>query len=259
MGNCCGNEEEQAPLLTGYNNVGVRTGTLSEPAPVVTDPPASARQHRVTDRRDFETSIELITSMQLQTVPVTSLDKTFQDLCKLYNDVVDSFRSLEEETHKFKEHFVEETNGVPVLSACVKILVQRCGDAKLKLERKTKTFLELTYDRTEVAHKCHGNPENCLEPLEHFKNACRHIREVLERSPRLQTNVAIVLNDEDTLRKDISKADLSAEVTQAGTKAFVDNVSKLRVMAAGTDTLKRDVEKKFKEYSKASEGFFTEE
>jgi len=127
------------------------------------------------------------------------------------------------------------------------------------LDRKTKTFLELSYDKTEVANKCNGNPENSINPLNHFRSACRHIREVLERAPQVQTNVSIILNDEDTLRKDIVKADLTPEAAQAGTKAFVDNVSKLRVIAAGTDTLKRDVEKKFKEFSKASEGFFKEE
>ena len=81
----------------------------------------------------------------------------------------------------------------------------------------------------------------------------------MARAPQVQSNISIVLNDEDTLRKDILKADLTPEVSQQAMRSFLDNVSKLRTSAAGTDTIKRDVEKKFKEFSKASEGFFPKE
>ena len=54
------------------------------------------------------------------------------------------------------------------------------------------------------------------------------------------------------------KADLTSEESVDATKSFLENISKLRVMSAGTDTLHRDVEKKFKEYSAASRGFFKE-
>ena len=55
------------------------------------------------------------------------------------------------------------------------------------------------------------------------------------------------------------KADLPQTEIQQGIKTFCDNVSKLRVVAAGTDTIKRDVEKKFKEFTKAASGFFDDE
>ena len=74
----------------------------------------------------------------------------------------------------------------------------------------------------------------------------------------MQYNIKIILNDEETLRKDIMKADLTSEESVEATKAFLDNISKLRVMSMGTDTLYRDVEKKFKEFSAAAKGFFKE-
>ena len=51
----------------------------------------------------------------------------FQDLSRLYNEVVENFRSLETEIHRFKEFFVEETHGIPVLEDCVKHLITRVG------------------------------------------------------------------------------------------------------------------------------------
>ncbi|XP_045172907.2 uncharacterized protein LOC123534641 [Mercenaria mercenaria] len=257
MGNCCGNEEEQKPLLNS-GNVGVRSGTLSHTVPVVTESPQSARQHNPVAQRDFETSIEMISTVQLQTIPIATIDKTFKDLGKLYNEVIDNFRSLETETHNFKEYFVADTAGIPVLATCVTILRKRAGDAVIKLERKSMNFIELTYDTKEITNTCAGDPETVIKPLEHFSNACRHIRNVLAHAPQVEHNVKIILQDEDTLKKEIMKADLSTTEIQQGIKTFCDNVSKLRTVAAGTDTIKRDVEKKFKEFSKASEGFFIE-
>ena len=37
------------------------------------------------------------------------------------------YRGLESDTHKFKEYFVEETAGIPVLAKCVALLTDRCG------------------------------------------------------------------------------------------------------------------------------------
>ena len=133
------------------------------------------------------------------------------------------------------------------------------GDAKINVDRKGKTFLEVTYDKQEVSRKCTGNPENATRPLDHFSSACSNIRSILQHSPQVETNVKIILQDEETLRKDIIKSDLSSELMQQATKVFLENVSKLRVVAAGTDTMKRDVEKKFKEFVKASQWFFSEQ
>ena len=40
---------------------------------------------------------------------------------------MENFRSLETEIHRFKEFFVEETHGIPVLEDCVKHLITRVG------------------------------------------------------------------------------------------------------------------------------------
>ena len=117
----------------------------------------------------------------------------------------------------------------------------------------------MTFDAREVSISCKGNPEDALRPLELFKSACRHIRDILAHAPQVQTNAKIILEKEETLRRDIQKADLSMEECQQATRSFQYNVSKLRIMAAGTDTIFRDVEKKFKEFSRACEGFFKEE
>lgn len=257
MGNCCGNEEEQKPLLP-EGNVGARSGTLSEPPPVVTEPPQSARQHRPTEHKEFETSIELISTVQLKTLPIAALDKQFKDLATIYNEVVQNFRTLESETHKFKEYFVAETAGIPVLAACVKLLVKRAGGSTIKVERKSKHFIELSYDTKEIAVCCQGNQENTIKPLEHFSNACRNINIILSHAPLVEHNVQIILQDQEKLNRDILKEDLPNSELQEALKAFLENVSKLRVMRAGSDTIKRDVEKKFAEYSKASKGFFDE-
>ncbi|KAH3784929.1 uncharacterized protein LOC127842138 [Dreissena polymorpha] len=269
MGNCCGNEEEADPLL-GTRPVGARTGTLSQPvANTVEIQPQLVPQNRGTEpsymsarlqkpsrEHEFETSIKLISTVQLQKIPLPVLDKTFQDVGRLYNEVVGNFRSLETEIRKFKEFFVADTSGIPVLEECVKLLVQRIGKAKITIERKSKTFIEVTYDKQEVSRLCKGEPELSLLPLEHFSRACRHIRDILSHAPTVETNAKILLQDEETLRKEIMKSDLENAEMQLATKAFIDNVSKLRVVAAGTDTIKRDAEKKFNEVSKASKCFF---
>lgn len=258
MGNCCGNEDEQKPLLNN-GTVGVRTGTLSHTLPnVYEQSPQSARRHNPIKRKEFETSIELISAVQLQTVPLVTIDKTLKDLGKLYNEVVDNFRSLEMETNRFKEYFIAETAGIPVLAECVLILRKRAGEVVIRLDRKSKNFIELTYDTKEITRVCEVNPETVIRPLDHFSNACRHIRNILEHAPQVERNVKIILQDEDILKKEIMKADLSTTEIQQGIKIFCDNVSKLRVVAAGTDTIKRDVENKFKEFVKASEGFFND-
>lgn len=257
MGNCCGNEEERQPLVNS-RPVGVRSATLSDGSSPIIEAPKSARQHIPVEKEEFETSIELISTVQLQTVPIATIDKTFKDLGKLYNEVIDNFRSLETETHKFKEYFVAETSGIPVLSTCVVILRKRAGNTVINIERKSKNFIEVKFDAKEIAKACEGNPEDVIRPLEHFANACRHIRNVLSHAPQVEQNVKIILQDEDNLKKEIMKADMTTTEIQQGIKIFLDNVSKLRTVAAGTDTIKRDVEKKFKEFSKASEGFFLE-
>ena len=132
------------------------------------------------------------------------------------------------------------------------------GEAEVKVERKSKNFIEITYSPSEVSRKCTVNPERVIPAIEYFKSACKNIRDVLERAKQVQYNIKIILNDEETLRKDIMKADLTSEESVEATKAFLDNISKLRVMATGTDTLHRDVEKKFKEFSTAAKGFFKE-
>lgn len=133
------------------------------------------------------------------------------------------------------------------------------GDAKIKVDRKGKNFLELKYDRQEVSRACSGDPQFSVLPLEHFSASCRHIHSILQHSPQVETNVKIILQDEETLRKDIMKSDLPNEQMQQTTKVFLENVSKLRVVAAGTDTIKRDAEKKFKEFVNASKGFFVDD
>lgn len=264
MGNlCCCFEDDQTnvktPLLrSDGQSVGVRSGTLShQPRP--TTPSASARHYNPRDTRGFEKSIEQIKPVELKHVPLTSIEKTFKDVAKLYNELVTCYHGLESDTHKFKEFFVEETAGIPVLAQCVLLLTERCGGAEIKVERKSKNFIELTYSATEVSRNCTVNPEQVIPALEHFKSACKNIRDVLERAKQVQYNINIILNDEETLRKDIMKADLTSEESVDATKSFLDNISKLRVMGAGTDTLHRDVEKKFKEFSAASKGFFNED
>ena len=128
----------------------------------------------------------------------------------------------------------------------------------MTVERRTKIFIELKYDKEEVAKSCRGEPENSLRPLEHFSSACRYIRNILEHAPQVESNVKIILAEEEKLRKDIMKSDLGSDEMQEATKAFLFNVSRLRTVAAGTDTIRRDVEKKFKEFANASKGFFTE-
>lgn len=266
MGNCCGNEEEERPLLGSGSNrgpIGARSGTLS-PTDVpaapsyMTQQPRSARTHNPVDHRDFETSIELISKVDLQQIPIATMNKTFQDSGRLYNEIVDNFRSLENHIHKFKEHFVEETAGIPILATCVRILRQRCGDAEVTIERKSKNHIDVKFDVGEIRKNSQGDPEKIINSLQHYRDACKQIRNILDHAPQLEKSVSIVLNTEEDLRKDIVKLDLTNEERQKALKAVVENVSKLRSVAAGSDTIKRDVEKKFKEFSKASECFFTE-
>lgn len=263
MGSLCSCLEDdetdvKKPLLrSNGQSVGVRSGTLSH-QPTSTTPSASARHHNPIDTRGFEKSIEQVRQIELKHIPLASIEKTFKDLGKLYNELVTCYRGLETDTHNFKEFFVEETAGIPVLAECVTLLTKRCGGAEIKVERKSKNSIEISYSATEVSRNCTVNPEQVIPALEYFKSACKNIRDVLERAKQVQYNISIILNDEETLRKDIMKADLTSEDSVEATKALLENISKLRVMAAGSDTLHRDVEQKFKEFSAASRGFFQE-
>lgn len=116
----------------------------------------------------------------------------------------------------------------------------------------------MTYNASEVSNKCTVNPEQVIPALEFFKSACKNLRDVLERVKQVQYNINIILNDEETFRKDIMKAELTSEESVEATKALLENISKLRAMLFGTETLHRDAEKKFKEFSSASKGFFKE-
>ena len=52
----------------------------------------------------------------------------FQDQEKLYNEVSKNYNDMTKDIHAFKSDFEKETSGIPELTKCVQILVNKCGE-----------------------------------------------------------------------------------------------------------------------------------
>lgn len=262
MGNICdcfGPQQEgptpKTPLLTSAQPPSV----ASQPAKDETAPPRgqSARQHRPEAvPNDFMSSLEEICQVEMKPVTtVPSLDKTFQDHAKIYNDLHVNFTELRQCLHNFKAAFEKETAGIPTIFECLKLLAQRCGGATLTGTR-TKNCIQITCDKREVSEKCEGPAEDVLETIETYNKANRLMRSLLDKAPQVRSSVRLVIEQEATLKREVTKADPDGKQGPEPLRNASENFTRLHRLPGYIDTIQKYTTKTFKEIVNGSKVLF---
>lgn len=220
--------------------------------------PSSARQYRppaAEVEKEFMTSVDYLSEAHMKSIEVPSLNKTFKDQGKIYDELLETFKTLKDEINEFKSYFTTDTAGIPVLSQCIPILVDRCGGAEIKLERK-KTHMVITYKPTEISKKCICNPEQILPALELFNKINKSVQKITERAPQIEKSLQILIQDEHEMQKDVSKADFNGEDGPKAMRACVDNISRLKKVSNDVKTIEKHTKLIYQELLDASKGFF---
>lgn len=187
---------------------------------------------------------------------VPSLDKTFQDHAKLYNDLYSTFVQLRKSLHYFMTQFETEENS-PKIADCLRMLSKRCGDAKLS-GSMTKNCIQITYDKRDISEKCQGLPENVLDTLELYNKINNLIKSILAKSPQVRSSISIVLEEEPKLKREVTKADPDGKLGPEPLRMTADNFTKLRKLPVNVDTIQKYTSKTFKEIVNGSKILFEE-
>ncbi|CAG2192895.1 unnamed protein product [Mytilus edulis] len=197
-----------------------------------TGPPSSARQYRPPDRKDTIPGDDdgLVVS-KMKPIVIQSMNKTFQDHEKLYNDISKSYQDMLNELHCFKSAFDKETSGIPEMTKCVRILVHRCGKTSLEVERR----------------------KNCVQ---HFNSMNKHLEKVLERSHSIQNSINILLKDEESIQRQVTKECLPADQGPGAMYNVKENMRTLEQMLKNIDVIKEKSDAKLKDVIESSKGFF---
>nr|KAG5696889.1 hypothetical protein BaRGS_035299 [Batillaria attramentaria] len=169
-----------------------------------------------------------------------------RDHGKLYNDLYGNFKDLRQSLHDFKAKFLQDTAGIPVMADCLKALSARCGGAKLKATRE-KRCIQLHYDSREISEQCSGLPEDVLESLELYNKMNRLIKGLLDKAPQVSRSLALVLDDEQKLKREVTKSDLPANEGPDAMRACTDNINRLRKLPVFIETILKYTEKIFRE------------
>ncbi|GFO09918.1 hypothetical protein PoB_003642300 [Plakobranchus ocellatus] len=264
MGNLCDcfNTEKDGPTPKTPLLTAAQPPAVTVTSPVKESPPPAAQSARLhkpeTAHDDFLTSLEEISQIEMKAVStVPSLDKTFQDHAKLYNDLYTNFTELRQCLHNFKASFEKETAGIPTIFECLKLLAKRCGGATLTGSR-SKNCIQIDCDRREVSEKCEGPAEDVLEIIETYNRANRLIRSLQDKGPQVRSSVRLVLEQEATLKKEVTKADPDGKMGPEPLKAASENFSRLHRLPAYIDTIQKYTAKTFKEIANGSRVLFEE-
>ncbi|XP_025089398.1 uncharacterized protein LOC112561252 isoform X2 [Pomacea canaliculata] len=220
----------------------------------------SVRQHRPDaiknqefGKGDVVTSVDQLESVTLTQLPpqFPTLNKTFQDHGKLYNELYSNFKDMRQSLNDFKGKFVQETAGIPIIADCLKVLSARCGGAKISAQRQ-KNCIQLMFDQREVSENCSGLPEDALEPLELYNKVNRLIKGVLDKAPQVNKSLGLVLEDEQNLRKVITKSDLPPKEASEALHACIENISRLRKLPGFIEIIEKYTHKIFLEILEGS-------
>ncbi|XP_062591863.1 uncharacterized protein LOC134253346 [Saccostrea cucullata] len=258
MGCCFSSENEETnpktPLIKDNKGGGSPyTSPSTQTAP-------SARKYKAQDpppEKDFLTSIDLLATADMKNITIPSLNKTFQDQGKVFDEIFQQFQNMRESLNNFKSHFTVETDGIPVLSRCMQILTQRCGNCKLTVERR-KYSVVIVYENQDVMRNSTTNPQQVLDCLQLFNSFNKNIQKILERAPEVENSAKILLDDEDNMRKEVTKADLAGTEGPEAMKRCNENIHKLRKMNSHLKTIKSHTERTMKEVIEASKALFNE-
>uniref|UniRef100_A0A0B6YPJ3 Uncharacterized protein n=1 Tax=Arion vulgaris TaxID=1028688 RepID=A0A0B6YPJ3_9EUPU len=244
----------KTPLLAGGNH----------PAPQTRDSASnvvgqSARLNKpVEDKRDFTSSLDALSTVNLATITtVPSLDKTFQDHARLYNDMYSTFVDLRKCLHDFKAKFESDTFGIPIIAECLKLLAERCGGARLS-GSMTKNCIQITFDRRDVSEKCQGPAEEVLETLDLYNKANNLIKTILSKSPQVRNSITLVLEEEQKLKREVTKTDPDGKFGPDPLRKTSDNFTKLHRLPVNIDTIQKYTSKTFKEIANGSKILFEE-
>lgn len=74
------------------------------------------------------------------------------------------------------------------------------------------------------------NPQQVLDCLQLFNSFNKNIQKILERAPEVENSAKILIDDEDNMRKEVTKADLAGTDGPETMKACNENIHKLRKM-----------------------------
>jgi len=196
--------------------------------------------------------------VELDTVTThPAMDKTFKDHAKLYNDLYMTFVELKQILHDFKAKFEYDTNGIPVIADCLVLLNERCGTAQLTGSRE-KFCIIIQYDRRDVSDQCSPKcePADVLETLELYNTCNRHIRDVMNRAHKVKSSIALILEEEEKLKRDVIKADPDGKQGPEPVRVTNANFSKLHKLPGYIDTIEKYSEKTFKEIANGSAVLF---
>ncbi|ESP04717.1 hypothetical protein LOTGIDRAFT_170554 [Lottia gigantea] len=249
------------PLLA---NIGSGPGNNTGSDASKTSGGKSARQHKPIDKeKQFLTSLQQLSPVIVNDLPIPSLNKTFKynsekiDQAKLFNDLLERFEDLRRTLNDFKQIYEKDTRGIPTLKECMKLLSTNCGEAKITGTR-TKYSVILEYDVRDVSDCCHGLPEDTLESLQLYNKANALIRKIMEQTPHVKDSIQLVLDDEEKLRRDVTKENLSASQGPEALKICVRNINSLRSIPSSLETIQKYTDKSFKDLLESSKPFFSD-
>ncbi|XP_071180635.1 uncharacterized protein [Mytilus edulis] len=251
MGCCFSSENGLEPSST--------SSLLSSPQRKYVDntgPPSSARQYRPPDRKDTIPGDDdgLVVS-KMKPIVIQSMNKTFQDHEKLYNDISKSYQDMLNELHCFKSAFDKETSGIPEMTKCVRILVHRCGKTSLEVERR-KNCVQVIFSEQTLMKNSLKDPQEIISSLQHFNSMNKHLEKVLERSHSIQNSINILLKDEESIQRQVTKECLPAEQGPGAMYNVKENMRTLEQMLKNIDVIKEKSDAKLKDVIESSKGFF---
>ncbi|KAK0060519.1 hypothetical protein Bpfe_010032 [Biomphalaria pfeifferi] len=259
MGNICDCFKDHKPPYEPTS----RTPLLSAQSGPVNSQPAtnnvgsSARRNKLV-QQELASSLEHLTAISLAPVKtVATLDKTFQDHSKLYNDLYNNFYELRKCLFEFKSKFVSETAGIPTIVDCLKVLSKRCGGAHLTGSR-TKNCIQIVYDKREVSEKCEGPPEEVVEILELYNRTNKLIKNILDKASQVSSSIQLVLEEEQKLKREVTKADPDGKLGPEPLKTTGENFIKLHKVPEYIDTIQKYTNKAFVEIMSGSKALFEE-
>ncbi|XP_076106770.1 uncharacterized protein LOC143075281 [Mytilus galloprovincialis] len=241
---CCSSENDLEPsssskLLSGQQRKYV--GSV---------PPSSARQHRPPDRKD---TIPVVSKME--PIVIQSMNKIFQDHEKLYEDISKSYQDLLNELHCFKSAFDNETSEILELSECVRILVHRCGQTSLEVQRK-KYRVQIIFSEETLMKNSLNDPQEIISSLKHFNSMNKHLEEVLKDSHSIQKSINILLKDKDSMQQQLIKECFPADQGPGVVYNVKENMRTLEQIRKNIDVIKKISEAQLKDVIESSKGFF---
>lgn len=120
----------------------------------------------------------------------------------------------------------------------------------------TKNCIQITYDKRDVSEKCLGPAEDVLETLELYNKANNLIRNILAKSPQVQTSIRLILEEEQKLKREVTKADPDGKLGPEPLRKATENFSKLHKLPVFIETIQKYTNKTFKEIASGSRILF---